>query len=140
MPFLLTVEKGIFRTNLSLRGFARSFYLDNVEIKTNRESRWRRFLRAARNGVLLERPRVAPLWRPYKVYHEPMFGRLQSSYADVEHELNVMRNEYVNESVLFVAGDGLALMRMNHLLASKADFYFDHTPFISYAAVLFCIV
>jgi hypothetical protein len=26
-------------------------------------------------------------------------------------------------------GDGLALMRMNHVLAAKADVYFDQTPF-----------
>ena len=127
---LLAVAKGIFRTDLSLRKFARSFFLDNVEIRSNKEGRWRRFLRAERNGTLMDRPQVAPLWKPYKVYHEPIFGRLQSSYADVEHELNIMRNEHRSESVLFVAGDGLALMRMNHLLASKADYYFDHTPFV----------
>ena len=158
--FRFAVRKGIFRKDLSLRDFCRSFYLDNVEIKSNKESRWRRYLHAERNGVLLERPQVAslhvlrnhppltarhsprvthhcssvpqvaPLWKPYKVYHEPMFGRLQSSYADVEHELNVMRSEHTNESVLFVAGDGLALMRMNHILASKADVYFEQTPFV----------
>ena len=59
-----------------------------------------------------------------------MFGVLQSSYKDVEHELNEMRKMHMNESVLFVAGDGLALMRMNHLLASKPDIYFDQTPFV----------
>ena len=59
-----------------------------------------------------------------------MFDVLQSSYADVEFEVNVMRNAYLSESILFVAGDGLALMRLNHLLASKPDLYFDQTPFI----------
>ena len=104
--------------------------MDDREIKSNKERRWCVFLRAARNGTLLERPRVAPLWKPHKVYHEPMFGRLQSSYADVEHELNVMRSAFANEYVLFVAGDGLALMRMNHLLAAKADVYLDMSPFV----------
>ena len=64
------------------------------------------------------------------MYHEPMFDVLQSKYADVEHELNVMRNEYKSMKILFVAGDGLALMRMNHLLASKPDVYLDQTPFV----------
>ena len=59
-----------------------------------------------------------------------MFDVLQSSYADVEHELNVMRNAFIKESVLFVAGDGLALMRLNHLLAAKPELYFDTAPFI----------
>ena len=127
---MLAVRNGIFRKGLSLRAFARSFFTDNVEIKSNRERRWVLFLRAERNGTLLERPQVAPLWKPYKLYHEPMFDVLQSSYADVEYELNVMRNAYISETILFVAGDGLALMRLNHLLAAKPDLYFDSTPFI----------
>ena len=124
------VRKGIFRKDLSLREFARSFFLDNRGIRGNKERRWQLFLRADRNATLLDRPAVRPLWRPYKVYHEPIMGVLQSSYEDVEHELNVMRNAYANESVMFVAGDGLALMRMNHIFASKPDFYFDMSPFI----------
>ena len=65
------------------------------------------------------------------MYHEPIFDVLQSSYyADVEYELNVMRNAYISQTILFVAGDGLALMRLNHLLAAKPDLYFDSTPFI----------
>jgi hypothetical protein len=35
-----------------------------------------------------------------------------------------------NIAVLFVAGDGLALMRLNHLLKSKRDIYMDMTPVI----------
>lgn len=127
---MLAVRNGIFRKGLSLRAFARSFFSDNVEINSNRERRWVLFLRAERNGTLLDRPQVAPLWKPYKTYHEPMFDVLQSSYADVEHELNVMRNAFIKESVLFVAGDGLALMRLNHLLAAKPELYFDTAPFI----------
>ena len=79
----------------------------------NWERRWVLFLRAERNGTLLERPQVAPLWKPNKLYHEPMFDVFQSSYADVEYELNIMRNAYIGETILFVAGDGLALMRLN---------------------------
>ena len=122
----------MFRTDVSLRAFARDFYLDNVEVRSNREQRWWVFLRAARNGVLLERPSVTGLWKPHVTYHEPMFDVLQSSYVDVEHELNVMRAASVarGDVFLFVAGDGLALMRLNHLLASKPDIYFDQTPFI----------
>ena len=87
-------------------------------------------MRASRNGVLFDRPRVKPLWKPHKVYHEPIFGRLQSSNADVKHEIDVMRAHYQNDSVLFVGGDGLALMRMNHFLAANPDVYFDQTPFV----------
>lgn len=122
----------MFRTDVSLRAFARDFYVDNVEVRSNKEWRWWVYLRAARNGVLLDRPRVAGLWKPHVTYHEPMYDVLQSSYVDVEHELNVMRAASVarGDVFLFVAGDGLALMRLNHLLASKPDIYFDQSPFI----------
>ena len=66
------VRKGIFRKDLSLREFARSFFLDNREIRGNKERRWQLFLRADRNATLLDRPAVRPLWKPYKVYHEPI--------------------------------------------------------------------
>ena len=59
-----------------------------------------------------------------------MFHVLQSSYADVEHELNVIRNAHLSESILFVAGDGLALMRLNHLLKNKPDMYIDTSPVV----------
>ena len=61
-----------------------------------------------------------------------MPDRLQSAYADVEHELRVM-TEFArahNAGVLFVAGDGLALMRLNHLLANKQHLYIDQTPVV----------
>ena len=41
-----------------------------------------------------------------------------------------MRAHYQNDSVLFIGGDGLALMRMNHFLAANPDVYFDQTPFV----------
>jgi hypothetical protein len=109
-----TVKAGIFASGVSLRGFSRLFFLDNPEIKANQTRRWQLFLRAARNGTLLDRPRVHALWVPEKVYHPPMFGVLQSKYADVEHELNVMRSEYCNESVLFVAGGGQTMAKVEH--------------------------
>ena len=72
-----------------------------------------------------------------------MWGVLQSSYADVEHEIRVMSGvpdatanppvppgAYRNEKLMFAAGDGLAIMRLNHLLANKPDLYVDQTPVI----------
>ena len=117
---------------MSLAGFCRLFYLDNGEIVANKKERWYNFLRAAANGRLLERPNVAPLWQPRKLYQPQMPDRLQSGYADVEHELVVMSKlaREHNIAVLFVAGDGLALMRLNHLLKSKRDIYMDMAPVI----------
>ena len=57
--------------------------------------------------------------------HPTMFGRLQSSYDDVEYELSTMTSDCKGCAIMFAAGDGLALMRLNHLLAFKADKYMD---------------
>ena len=54
-----------------------------------------------------------------------MFGRLQSSYNDVEYELTEMTRAHRSLPILFVAGDGLSLMRLNHLLATHPDKYID---------------
>ena len=122
--------KGPFRTDLSLYAFGQLFYADNAEIAANKRSRWVRFLRAADNGQLLARPATRPLWQPFKTYHEPIPDALQSSYADVEKELRVMCQSFPSETFIFVAGDGLALMRLNHLLANKADVYIHQTPMV----------
>ena len=88
------------------------------------------FLNLARNGRLLDRPNVMPRWEPYKVYQPPMFGRLQSSYDDVEYEITEITKACSDQQILFLAGDGLALMRLNHLLALKPDQYIDQTPVV----------
>ena len=131
-PLALAVREGIFRAGLLLDGFCRLFYLDNPQIVANKKGRWFLFLKAEREGNLLKRPNVAPLWQPHKVYQPQMPGVLQSGYEDVEHELVVM-TKYArdnNVGVLFVAGDGLALMRLNHLLKNKRDLYIDQTPVV----------
>jgi hypothetical protein len=137
---LRAVRNGVFRKDISLRAFGRLFYLNNPDIRTNRTARWVRFLRAAREGRLLDRPNTPPLWQPHKIYHTPMWDVLQSSYADVEHEIRVMcgleppppaaPGPFKSSKILFAAGDGLALMRLNHLLHNKSDTYIDMTPMI----------
>ena len=74
------------------------------------------------------------------MYHDPMYRVLQSSYKDVEHEVRVMCGReppppappgpHASMKIMFVAGDGLCLMRLNHLLASHPDLYISMTPFI----------
>ena len=122
------VQRGIFRSGVSLSRFCRLFYRDNAQIVYNKNRRWQVMLRATRNGTLLDRPATPPLWHPHKEYHPPMFGKLQSSYADVEAEMNTMRSKFGGDWIMFIAGDGLALMRMNHVLAAKSDQYFDMNP------------
>jgi hypothetical protein len=56
--FWVAVRDGIF-CRLSLRSFGLLFYSDHPEIVSNKNRRWVRFLQAARNGVLLDRPNVS---------------------------------------------------------------------------------
>ena len=44
-----------------------------------------------RRGEEAGRAGTCTRWRPHKVYQPPIFDRLQSSYDDVRHELNVLR-------------------------------------------------
>ena len=131
-PFVsrLAVKAGPFRKDLSLRQFGLLFYSDHADLVSNKKARWGRFLRAARDGRLLERPSTLPLWSPHKIYHPPIPDVLQSSYAHVELELRTMCDEFLSQMIIFVAGDGLALMRLNHLLRNKPDVYIDQTPFV----------
>ena len=59
-----------------------------------------------------------------------MWGVLQSSYDDVEAELNVLRNRHKDKFILFVGGDGLSIMRINHLLLKYPDLYIDSAPMV----------
>ena len=121
--------KGIFRSDLSLNGFCRLFNLNSPEIVANQRRRWRAGLMAAANGRLLDRGSVRPAWRPRRKYWPPIPGRLQSSYEDVEAELRKISQE-LGGVFFFVAGDGLSLMRMNHILKSQSDRYLDFCPCI----------
>ena len=113
---------------------------------SNKKSRWIRFIRDAKNAKLLDGPTYKPLWKPHKEYQKPIYGALQSSYEDVERELKIISGkpdpdnldvplsafaaELTSAKFVFAAGDGLALMRLNHLLANKPELYVDQTPVI----------
>ena len=124
----------MFRTDVSLGAFCRLFALHHPDIVANKRARWARFILASRNGTSLDRPFFRPGWRPHRVYEPPIWDRLQSSYDDVRAELEWIRQElsrrYPSLRVLFVAGDGLSLMRMNSLLNNEQAVYIDQCPVI----------
>ena len=119
-----------FRTDRSLSQFCRSFYWTSPDIANNRSTRWSKWLRRIQNGTHLARPRLPAPWKAYKVYGDPIFDRLQSSYEDVAFELEVGRKALSDAKIIFAAGDGLTLMRENHLLANEPDNYIFSTPII----------
>lgn len=111
-------------------GFTAKFLISNPEIVANKRKRFTIFLRAAADGTLLERPAVQPAYVAHLTYHAPMWGVLQSSYEDVEAELNQIRSKHLDKRILFVGGDGLSILRMNSLLLLHPDLYIDSAPMI----------
>lgn len=114
--------------------FCRLFALHSPQILANKAERWKRFIRATRTGTLLDRPKHIPRWRPYKVYEVPIWDCLQGSYAHVRLELETIRNILAGRipglKIIFLAGDGLALMRVNSLLQMQSHLYLDTSPVI----------
>ena len=122
---------GIFR-RLSRSAFCNLFRLNHPEILRNKEARWVLFFRQCEAGTMFSRPDYVSDWKAEFTYFEPIDGKLQSSYVDVEYELNKMRREIEERwpgcIFLFVGGDGLALMRMNHILNNDYFGYLFMTP------------
>lgn len=111
--------------------FTSLFILNHPDIVANKFARFTKFLKCTADGTLFERPAVRPLYVAHIEYHSPpIWGKLQSSYDDVEAELKVMRDAHPDKFILFVGGDGLSVMRLNHLLYKHPDQYLDLAPMI----------
>eukprot|EP00965_Chrysotila_dentata_P047264 1568225-Pleurochrysis_carterae.AAC.1 len=65
----------------------------------------------AASGTLFRKSFSKPSFVEHLTYHPPILGKLQSSNADVEAELNILRNLHLNKRVLFVGGNGLSIIR-----------------------------
>ena len=116
--------------SISISLFASQFLISDVQIRANKCSRFTACLRATAAGTLFQRPNVRPTYVAHLTYHIPMWGVLQSSYEDVEAELNTLRNRHLDKRILFVGGDGLSILRINHLLQKYPDLYLDSAPMI----------
>jgi hypothetical protein len=85
----------------------------------------------AQSGDLLQRRRYTPEYGSIHLrYQRPMFHVLQSSYEDLEYEINEIRSHASNleKLVCFIGMDGLGIMRMNHTLALKPFQYLCKAP------------
>eukprot|EP00965_Chrysotila_dentata_P220732 6191963-Pleurochrysis_carterae.AAC.4 len=118
-----------FRSS-SLSAFTAKFFMSNSAIQQHKKERLTAFMLRASNGTLFKRPASKPTWLAHMTYHAPMWGVLQSSYNDAEHEVNALRKFYLDKRFLFVGGDGLSIVRINHLLKDHPDLYLDSTFFI----------
>jgi hypothetical protein len=129
MPAVVCTGMKPFRP-MRIVDFTAKFLLNNREVQSNKMRRFTNYLRATSDGTLFKRPAYTPQYKAYLTYHDPMPEVLQSSYADVEFEVNKMRSKHLDKRILFVGGDGLSIIRMNHLLKLKPDIYIDSAPLI----------
>lgn len=119
----------MFRDDLSLQAFTRLFLIDNPEIIANQDKRWRHYLHHASVNRLDERPSFTSPYPPsHFLWRPPMPDRLQSSYEDVNFEIDYIRSRpaHINSVVLMLGGDGLTYMRIIHRIAQNPGFYLFH--------------
>ena len=95
-----------------------------------RHSRWVGSFGAIKAKTFFDRPNYQPPVAQHLTYREPIWDRLQSSYVDVEFELNVMRTHpsHIHSRFMFVGGDGLAINRINWTIAKNFPKYLYTAP------------
>ena len=126
-------QGGIFRTDLALEAFLDLFSPIAPDIVASQRSRWAQYLDAAVAGNIWDKePYNSPYPPTHFIYHKPMKDRLQSSYEDVNFELDHMRGtEYHKYSdVIMLGGDGLSFKRIVDRMAQDPRRYIMETPLI----------
>ena len=84
---------GIFKPNLDLEDFLDGFSMHAADIVQNQRYRWRKYLDLAASGASIwETDQYNSPYPPTRFhFHDPIFDRLQSSYEDVNFEIDLMR-------------------------------------------------
>ena len=124
---------GIFRDDISLTAFARSFSVIAPDIVANQQKRWRHYMQRAKDGKLDEKPNFASPYPPtHFVWHDPIKDRLQSSYEDVNFEVDWIRAHAMHKdsAAVMLGGDGLTYMRIISRLAQSPRLYLWTSPII----------
>lgn len=131
-PALLSAG-GIFRTDLSMDDFLDGFSLHSPDIVRNQRVRWAAFLDMAKDGSLWDGAEFDSPYPPTKFFfHDPIWDRLQSSYEDVNFEVDTMRNHLFHKfsDALMIGGDGLSYMRLIHRLSQHPRRYLETMPVV----------
>ena len=125
---------GIFKTDLTLDSFLDLFSPYNPAILANQRARWLQFMGDAENSRFWgpSPPVNSPYPRTKFHFHDPMFDRLQSSYDDVNFELDVMRNHVFHKysDAIMLGGDGLSFMRLIHRLSQDPRRFLESKPVV----------
>ena len=126
---------GIFRTDLRRADFTGMFSVHNPAILAAKNERFGRWLQAAKDGTFNDCP--SETWQsPYpptrQFHHKPIYDRTQSSYADVDFEMDVVRDHpyHRNSDMIVIGGDGLTFGRMIHRLAQNPRRFLEMKPVV----------
>ena len=124
---------GIFRGDIDLEDFIDGFSQLAPDIVSNKKFRWKHYLDLAANGNMWEAAHFVSPYPPTKFhFHNPIFDRLQSSYEDVNFEVDLMRGSVFHKfsEGLMLGGDGLSYMRLIHRLAQDPRRYLETMPIV----------
>ena len=124
---------GIFRTDVGLEDFIDGFSIVSPDIVRNQRNRWATFLDLAAVGSVWNADHFNSPYPQTKFhYHNPIFDRGQSSYDDVNFELDLMRGSLFHRlsDAIMLGGDGLSYMRLIHRLAQDPRLYLETKPVI----------
>lgn len=124
---------GIFRDDIALSDFLDLFSPVSDELLSNKRRRWSQCLEKAAAGTLWSKEAYDSPYPPTIFqWHDPIFDRMQSSYDDVNFELDLMRssNYHRYSHCIQIGGDGLSYMRLIHRLAQDPQRYVRTKPVI----------
>jgi hypothetical protein len=122
---------GIFRADLYFSDFLDLLSPVAPDLMANKRMRWSYYLDLAIAGTLWDKePYASPFPPTHFHYHNPIFDRLQSSYDDVNFELDLMRNSVHHRyaDCIQLGGDGLSYMRLIHRLSQNSQRFLETKP------------
>ena len=124
---------GIFRDDIALTDFLDMFSMVNLDLLNNKRRRWAQLLDLSVAGKLWSKePYNSPYPPTVFQWHDPIFDRLQSSYEDVNFELDLMRQSDYHKyaDCIQIGGDGLSYMRLIHRLAQDPQQFLCTKPLV----------
>lgn len=129
----MVASGGIFRRDRSLEEFIDLFAINNPGIVANQRRRWCFYLDAVSRGEFDAKP---PFTSPYPpthfTWHDPIMDRLQSSYEDVNFELDLIRSSasHCDTLAVMLGMDGLSFQRVISRLCQNPRFYLRRHPVV----------